>query len=216
MALDQQITARDELDGTSEKLNGLIRTNADIQPGDSGGPLVNTAGQVIGLDTAASSGYSFGLSQTRQSQGFAIPVDTAAAPVAQIENHTASAGVHIGPTAFLGVELQPAAQGGPSGGSGSSRSGAPIVGVVSGTPAARAGPTAGRHHCLGRRPVGRLAERLDCPDGRLQAGRQGHDRLEQPIGRATHKHRAACLGPADERRDGQQLTSQVGQSMMDW
>ena len=143
VALNQQITARDELDGTSEKLSGLIRTNTDIQPGDSGGPLVNTAGQVIGLDTAASSGYSFGFSQAQQSQGFAIPVDTAAALVAQIENHDASASVHIGPTAFLGVELQPAAQGGRSGGSGSSRSGATIVAVVPGTPAARAGLTAG-------------------------------------------------------------------------
>ena len=143
VALGQQITARDALDGTSERLSGLIRTNADIQPGDSGGPLVNTAGQVIGLDTAASDGYSFGFSQTPQSQGFAIPVDTAATLVAQIEDHDASATVHVGPTAFLGVGLQAAAQDGLSGGSGSSSSGVTISGVVPGTPAARAGLTAG-------------------------------------------------------------------------
>ena len=98
---------------------------------------------MIGLDTAASDGYSFGLSQTPQSQGFAIPVDTAATLVAQIENRDASASVHIGPTAFLGVGLQADAQGGLSGGSGSSISGATISGVVPGTPAARAGLTAG-------------------------------------------------------------------------
>jgi S1-C subfamily serine protease len=34
----------------------MIETNANIQPGDSGGPLVNSAGQVIGIDTAASGG----------------------------------------------------------------------------------------------------------------------------------------------------------------
>jgi S1-C subfamily serine protease len=55
-ALNQSITASDESSGSSEQLTGMIETNADIQPGDSGGPLVNSAGQVIGMDTAASSG----------------------------------------------------------------------------------------------------------------------------------------------------------------
>ena len=53
-ALNQSITASDEGSGSSESLSGMLETNADIQPGDSGGPLVNTAGQVIGIDTAAS------------------------------------------------------------------------------------------------------------------------------------------------------------------
>ena len=38
----------------------MIETNAGIQPGDSGGPLVNSHGQVIGMDTAASTNYTFG------------------------------------------------------------------------------------------------------------------------------------------------------------
>ena len=54
-ALNQSITAADDLSGVSEQLTGLIETNADIQPGDSGGSLVNSYGQVIGMDTAASS-----------------------------------------------------------------------------------------------------------------------------------------------------------------
>jgi len=54
-ALNQSITAGDEGSGSSESLTGMIESNAPIQPGDSGGPLVNTAGQVIGIDTAASS-----------------------------------------------------------------------------------------------------------------------------------------------------------------
>ncbi len=58
-ALNQSITASDEGDGTSEQLSGLIETNADIQPGDSGGALVDTSGKVLGVDTAASAGFSF-------------------------------------------------------------------------------------------------------------------------------------------------------------
>ena len=56
--LDQSITASDESSGTAEQLTGLIGHNAEIQPGDSGGPLVNSYGQVIGMDTAASTAAS--------------------------------------------------------------------------------------------------------------------------------------------------------------
>ena len=58
-ALNQSITAGDDLDGSSEQLSGLIQTNADVQAGDSGGSLVNSSGEVIGVDTAASDGFSF-------------------------------------------------------------------------------------------------------------------------------------------------------------
>jgi S1-C subfamily serine protease len=58
--LDQSITASDESSGTSEQLSGLIETNAGIEPGDSGGPLVNSYGQIVGMDTAASTNYEFG------------------------------------------------------------------------------------------------------------------------------------------------------------
>ena len=140
VALKQHITASNESDGTSEQLSGLLQTNADIQPGDSGGPLVDTAGQVIGMDAAASNGYSFSPSQTPQTQGFAIPIDTAMSIARQIEDSDASSSVHIGPTAFLGVELEGAGQGGFGG---PSSAGAAIVGVLSGTPAAQAGLAAG-------------------------------------------------------------------------
>jgi S1-C subfamily serine protease len=55
-ALNQSITASDEDSASSEHLTDMIETNADIQPGDSGGPLVSSGGQVIGIDTAASTG----------------------------------------------------------------------------------------------------------------------------------------------------------------
>jgi S1-C subfamily serine protease len=118
-ALNQSITASDEGDGTSEQLSGLIQTNADIQPGDSGGALVNTSGQVLGVDTAASDGYSFQYNgQSSGNQGFAIPINTALSIAHSIENGNASTTVHIGETAFLGVEISP--NGSSSGSSGGS------------------------------------------------------------------------------------------------
>jgi len=54
-ALGQSITAADQSAGISERLTGLIQTDLLLQPGDSGGPLVSPAGQVIGMNTAASS-----------------------------------------------------------------------------------------------------------------------------------------------------------------
>jgi S1-C subfamily serine protease len=154
--LNQSITASDELSGVSEQLTGLIETNADIQPGDSGGSLVNAYGEVIGMDTAASSGYQF-QSQSTQTDAFAIPVNEAVSIAKQIEAGTTSADVHIGATAFLGVGFSAessgaqggASQGGASQGGGfqgggfQNGSGATIAQAVSGSPAAQAGLVAG-------------------------------------------------------------------------
>jgi S1-C subfamily serine protease len=104
-ALNQSITASDELSSVSEQLTGLIETNAPIQPGDSGGSLVNSYGQVIGMDTAAgSSDASQGQSSTA-TQAYAIPINEAVSIAQQIESGTTTADVHIGATAFLGLEL---------------------------------------------------------------------------------------------------------------
>ena len=51
--LNRSITVQGD-NGTTEQLTGLIETNAALQPGDSGGPLLNSAGRVVGIDTAAS------------------------------------------------------------------------------------------------------------------------------------------------------------------
>ena len=179
-ALNQSITASDEGSGSSEQLSGLLETNANIQPGDSGGPLVNSYGQIIGMDTAASSsgsqagsgsggsgngfggfggsgsgfggsdngsGSGFGGSgggsgtgsdngssnsgQDSTTQGFAIPIDTALSVASQIEAGQASSTVHIGATAFLGLEIASSDQQGSSG--------VALAGAASGTPAAAAG-----------------------------------------------------------------------------
>ena len=161
-ALNQSITASDEGSGVnSEQLTGLIETNADIQPGDSGGALVNSYGQVIGMNTAASSGTQF-QSESGQSaaQAYAIPVDNAESIAKQIEAGQGSSTVHIGATGFLGIETDGSnsgsgssdsggfggfgGQGDGSGTNGSGTSdGVTIAGTLSGSAAANAGLTAG-------------------------------------------------------------------------
>lgn len=136
--LDQSITASDASAATSEQLTGLIETNAGIQPGDSGGPLLNPAGQVIGIDTAASTGSSFQLNSATATQAFTIPINEALSIARQIEAGTSSATVHIGSTALLGVEIASASQLG-----GSAGAGAQVAGVEPGSGAANAGLTAG-------------------------------------------------------------------------
>ena len=152
--LDQSITASDESSGTSEQLTGLIETNAGIEPGDSGGPLVNTYGQVIGMDTAASTNYQFGGTGNggfgggfgggnggstgssgtgSATQGYAIPIDTALSIAKQIEAGQESSVVHIGATAFIGIGIA----------SEQTTSGVAIAGAQAGTPAAKAGLTEG-------------------------------------------------------------------------
>ena len=122
-ALDQSITATSESGSDAEQLTGLIETNADVQAGDSGGPLFDADGEVVGMDTAASSGGAV--------QSYAIPITTALGVVAQIEDGVDSATVHQGLPAFLGVSVQ------------DSTGGATIAGVVSDGPADQAGIGAG-------------------------------------------------------------------------
>ena len=56
--------------GEGRELSGVIQTDAAINPGNSGGPLLDSAGRLIGVNTAifSPSGASAGI-------GFAVPVD---------------------------------------------------------------------------------------------------------------------------------------------
>ncbi|MEO9190673.1 MAG: trypsin-like peptidase domain-containing protein [Acetobacteraceae bacterium] len=58
-------------ESTRTEITDVIQTDASINPGNSGGPLLDSAGRMIGLNTAilSRSGASAGI-------GFAIPVDT--------------------------------------------------------------------------------------------------------------------------------------------
>jgi S1-C subfamily serine protease len=90
--------------GGIERLSGLIETDAGLQPGDSGGPLMS-GGKVIGMDTAASTGSGYGPYAAASNDGYAIPIAKAMRIVEQIDSRTSSATIHIGATAFLGVEI---------------------------------------------------------------------------------------------------------------
>jgi S1-C subfamily serine protease len=161
--LGQTIQANDASSGFTETLHNMLQTSALIAPGDSGGPLANTAGQVIGMDTAAGSG-------TSDRSGYAIPIDDALTAARLIAAGRPAPGVTIGPHGFLGVVLArpggahpsrttPPATAGPAPAprpctqtiaaatasfpAPSSRPGALVAGVLCGTGAATAGLAAG-------------------------------------------------------------------------
>src|SRR5262249_45219443 len=89
-ALGREINAT-----TGRIIAGVIQTDAAINPGNSGGPLLDSAGRLIGVNTAiySPSGSSSGI-------GFAVPVDTVNRIVPQLirqgEITRAGLGVRIG------------------------------------------------------------------------------------------------------------------------
>jgi S1-C subfamily serine protease len=129
--LDKSITAMDSENGTSEDLTGLIETDAAIQPGDSGGALVSTEGKVVGIITA---GSTSGGRTTGATDGYAVPINQALKIAQDIRDGKASSTIHIGESAFLGIQVA---------GSGNSTNGVRIAGTVAGSAAAKAGLKAG-------------------------------------------------------------------------
>jgi S1-C subfamily serine protease len=84
--LDQTLTTgvisglgRDIRSVTGRPIRGVIQTDAAINPGNSGGPLLDSAGRLIGVNTAivSPSGTNAGI-------GFAVPVDTVNLNVPQL------------------------------------------------------------------------------------------------------------------------------------
>lgn len=131
-ALGRSITVGDD-QGGSESLAGMVETNAQLQPGDSGGPLLDPAGGAIAMDTAAE---TFGFSASASTRGYAIPINRAVAVAKQIESGKTSTAVHVGSTAFLGVEVITLRSAPPGG---SVAPGATIAEVTRSGPAAAAG-----------------------------------------------------------------------------
>jgi 2-alkenal reductase len=64
-ALDRHLPA-----ASGREIRGVIQTDAAINPGNSGGPLLDSAGRLIGVNTAIVSG-----SGSSAGVGFAVPVD---------------------------------------------------------------------------------------------------------------------------------------------
>jgi S1-C subfamily serine protease len=120
-ALDRSLTGDD-----GGLIQHLIQTDAAINPGNSGGPLLDSAGRLIGMNTAifSPSGASAGV-------GFAVPVDT----VNRVVPELIAKGHYSPPT--LGIQTDEVL----------SRaierrlgvSGAAVLRVPAGSPAARAG-----------------------------------------------------------------------------
>ncbi|SHO45844.1 S1C family serine protease [Desulfopila aestuarii] len=87
--LDQTITSgiisalnREINSVTGRSIHGVIQTDAAINPGNSGGPLLDSAGRLIGVNTAiySPSGAYAGI-------GFAVPVDEVNRVVPQLIRH---------------------------------------------------------------------------------------------------------------------------------
>jgi S1-C subfamily serine protease len=161
------IQADDGASGFTETLHNMLATTAGIEPGDSGGPLADSAGSVIGVDTAA------GTSGT--ATGYAIPINTAIAAERQIAAGRPGPGISLGVGGFLGAIVGPGASSSPAeqraadlgGGTAAAprsapsscvstldgaavpasiapaRAGALVIGVLCDTPAAIAGIAAG-------------------------------------------------------------------------
>jgi putative serine protease PepD len=106
-AKDRAVTAG-ESQGDSSFINA-IQTDAAINPGNSGGPLVNSAGAVIGVNSAIATLGSSSLSSQTGSigLGFAIPINQARKTAQQlIENGKATY-----PVVGISVDMQYAGDG---------------------------------------------------------------------------------------------------------
>lgn len=136
-ALDQTITAS-EGGSASETLNGMIESDALIYEGDSGGALVNSSGQVVGMITA---GQAQGFRSSASNVGYAIQANTAVAVANRIRAHEQASDLTYGQVGYLGVSVQSmdsfaAQQLGLN-----VTSGALVLGVQPGSPAASTGMT---------------------------------------------------------------------------
>jgi 2-alkenal reductase len=99
-ALDRLLPA-----ASGREIRGVIQTDAAINPGNSGGPLLDTAGRLIGVNTAifSETGNFAGI-------GFAVPVDIVNEIVPQLIRHGRAPRPGIGiaaldQTAAAGVDL---------------------------------------------------------------------------------------------------------------
>jgi S1-C subfamily serine protease len=90
-ALDRSLPAQDG----RTLIEHLIQTDAAINPGNSGGPLLDSAGRLIGVNTAifSPSGASSGV-------GFAVPIDTVNRVVPQL----IARGKYIRPSLGIAVD----------------------------------------------------------------------------------------------------------------
>ena len=131
-ALGRQVTAGG-IGTQTETLQNMIQTDAAINSGNSGGPLIDTAGQVIGMNTAVAGTSSDGTSS--QNIGFAIPAASVESllPELQKGGQTGNGG------GYLGVDITTLTPALRQQYGFTPTTGAVILTVVAGSPAAKAG-----------------------------------------------------------------------------
>jgi putative serine protease PepD len=132
-AKDRAVTAGESA-GDSSFINA-IQTDAAINPGNSGGPLVNSAGAVIGVNSAIAALSSSGAQTSSQSGsiglGFAIPINQARKTAEQLIKN----GKATYPVVGVSVDMQYAGDG--------ARIADTSNAILPGGPAAKAGLRAG-------------------------------------------------------------------------
>lgn len=138
-ALDRQLPTTE-----FREVSGVIQTDAAINPGNSGGPLLDSAGRLVGVNTAirSASGSSSGV-------GFAIPVD--------LVNRVVPALITRGRAPLPGIGIAPVR---PDLVARAGISGVVVGSVAAGSPAAQAGLRA-----LDRR-TGELGDVIVAVEGR--------------------------------------------------
>lgn len=120
---------------TQYEISGVVQTDAAVNPGNSGGPLLDSAGRLIGVNSAilSASGASAGI-------GFAIPSDLVNRVAAELiaNGHAATPGIGI-----VGADEQTATRLGVDG--------VIVLRALAGSPAAQAG-------LVGAEPSGGVVE----------------------------------------------------------
>jgi S1-C subfamily serine protease len=131
-ALGRSVTAGG-IGTQTETLQNLIQTDAAINAGNSGGPLIDTAGQVIAMNTAVAGTSSDGTSS--QNIGFAIPIAQVESLLPQLQK----GGQAARGGGYLGVDITTLTPALRHQYGFTPTSGAVLLTVVAGSPAAKAG-----------------------------------------------------------------------------
>ena len=169
---------------SGRRIRDVIQTDAAINPGNSGGPLLDSAGSLIGVNTAiySPSGAYAGI-------GFAIPAHAVSFAVPDLIAH----GRILRPS--LGLELASEDLSRRAG----LRQGALVLRVDRGTGAEEAGLHGLRRDLLGRWQVGDILLRVDGQDVSSDAD----------VNLALEEKKAGDTVPVEVLRDGRRVQLQV-------